>query len=170
MKALACHINKSDPTQQRLKQQQHKKSPRTIFGSPSKNSARKKKTRKAYFCVTHKSVKTYACWTYDWYKGQLMPSVFSFITLVKIKFLRMIFNALVNEYILAISKTQTSPPACIFWKCHNSSSYTVPFGTYFKILDGLSLVLTFLKMNSPTGTLWKFHLDLKSHLNANSYF
>ena len=57
MKALACHINKPDPSQQRLKQQ-YQKTPRTIFVSLSKKSARKKKTRKAYFCVTHKSVKT----------------------------------------------------------------------------------------------------------------
>ena len=57
MKALACHINKPDPSQQRLKQQ-YQKTPRTIFVSLSKKSARKKKIRKAYFCVTHKSVKT----------------------------------------------------------------------------------------------------------------
>ena len=45
MKALACHINKPDPSQQRLKQQ-YQKTPRTIFVSLSKKSARKKKNKK----------------------------------------------------------------------------------------------------------------------------
>ena len=42
----------------------------------------------------------------------------------------LVFNALVNEYILVLSKIQIPPAALILWKFHNSSFYTTSSGIY----------------------------------------
>ena len=79
------------------------------------------------------------------HKGLLVLSAFSFTTLVwseKIwKSETWVFNAPVNEYILAIFKMHTLPETFTLFKFHNSSFYTAFSEIYSESLGDMSLIL-----------------------------